>query len=316
MLCLYKERSDNLNRALILLIIVSMFLTGCSKTDLKAVQNNLEQAKNYNSVIKLKIKGEVKKEKLDINKIKNANIDNINGTAKISTISSTNNEVYYIKTGNDKAVTYKKVNNVYESKEVEKDENSLYYITAFINENSEVVQKDNIDDKIIYVLKLKKDRVSSFLKSYLDITPILEDGYSVINDVLVKITVNKNGIIENLNAEFKDVLKCRKTNCEFDKFNINIDYSDFNESKSIKIPNKIIENSIDSKIAKIRQYAFEYIDEVNKLELGSTTFENKLGYTIESTKLTIVDNVVESGLINLQGYTIEIENKQIGIPQK
>ena len=50
--------------------------------------------------------------------------------------------------------------------------------------------------------------------------------------------------------------------------------------------------------------------------MGSTTYTNTLGYSIESAELTIVDNIVQSGNIAINNYNIKIINGEIGIPEK
>lgn len=305
-----------MKKLLTLLLFACIFVTGCDKNSLKDAQAKLETAHNYTASIVVSIKGDFEKNDITYRTRNKVTIDRITGTAKINADITTNNETrsetYYIKTDKDNATTYKKVDGIYNATTEKKDQNSLYYITAFINENSEVLRKERIDDKTCYVIVLKKDRIASFLSSYYDVSFINKDKVSVTDDALIYIHVDKNNNIESIEADFTEIVKYNNKSLE--RFYLLIDYVSFNENDEVKIPSQILENSVDEKVLSIRRYAIDYVKEVNGLKLGNTITTNTIGYTIDSANLTVVDDVVKNGIIIIDGYTIEVQDGKISIP--
>ena len=305
-----------MKKLLTLLLFACIFVTGCDKNSLKDAQSKLETAHNYTASIVVSIKGDFEKNDITYRTRNKVTIDRITGTAKINADITTNNETtsetYYIKTDKDNATTYKKVDGIYNATTEKKDQNSLYYITAFINENSEVLRKEHIDDKTCYVIVLKKDRIASFLSSYYDVSFINKDKISVIDDALIYIHVDKNNNIESIEADFTEIVKYNNKSLE--RFYLLIDYVSFNENDEVKIPSQILENSVDEKVLSIRRYAIDYVKEVNGLKLGNTITTNTIGYTIDSANLTVVDDIVKNGIIIIDGYTIEVQDGKISIP--
>lgn len=305
-----------MKKLLTLLLFACIFVTGCDKNSLKDAQSKLETAHNYTASIVVSIKGDFEKNDITYRTRNKVTIDRITGTAKINADITTNNETrsetYYIKTDKDNATTYKKVDGIYNATTEKKDQNSLYYITAFINENSEVLRKEHIDNKTCYVIVLKKDRIASFLSSYYDVSFINKDKISVTDDALIYIHVDKNNNIESIEADFTEIVKYNNKSLE--RFYLLIDYVSFNENDEVKIPSQILENSVDEKVLSIRRYAIDYVKEVNGLKLGNTITTNTIGYTIDSANLTVVDDVVKNGTIIIDGYTIEVQDGKISIP--
>ena len=305
-----------MKKLLTLLLFACIFVTGCDKNSLKDAQSKLETAHNYTASIVVSIKGDFEKNDITYRTRNKVTIDRITGTAKINADITTNNETrsetYYIKTDKDNATTYKKVDGIYNATTEKKDQNSLYYITAFINENSEVLRKEHIDNKTCYVIVLKKDRIASFLSSYYDVSFINKDKISVTDDALIYIHVDKNNNIESIEADFTKIVKYNNKSLE--RFYLLIDYVSFNENDEVKIPSQILENSVDEKVLSIRRYAIDYVKEVNGLKLGNTITTNTIGYTIDSANLTVVDDVVKNGTIIIDGYTIEVQDGKISIP--
>lgn len=302
-----------------LLLIACIFITGCENNTMENVQKKLERAKTYQADVSLNIEGTFDNEEIIYERKKRVLIDNINGTAKVDAKIELNGkkdkETYYINTNKDTAITYRKTNNHYELKEESKDLNSMYYITAFINQNSTIIQEEKEKNGKKYVIKLDKNRVISFLNSYYDVVFLNEDNIKVEKDVLLYLTVDKQGYTKNLEADFSQAIKYRNLNYEIKKFRLNIEYSKYNKSKSVIIPDEILKNSNNTKTT-IRQYAIDYVKEVNDLKLGSTTYTNTLGYSITSAELTIVDDVVQSGNVIIENYNIKIVNGEIGYPEK
>ena len=309
-----------MKKIITLLLIACIFITGCGKTSMKDVQQNLENAENYQANVDLRIKGTFNKEKIDYKRTKTIKIDNINGTAKVNANvllnDETYKETYYIKTNKDTAITYKLVDGNYQQHQESKDQNSIYYITAFINQNSTIIQQEKNKLGTEYVIKLEKNRVISFLNSYYDVSFLNEDNIIVDNDVLIHLDVDKSGYAKKLEADFENAIRYKVSNYDIDDFKLIINYSKYNKNKNILIPDEILTNSLDAKLTTIRQYAIDYVKGVNDLKLGSTTYTNTLGYSIESAELTIVDNIVQSGNIAINNYNIKITNGEIGIPEK
>ena len=309
-----------MKKIITLLLIACIFITGCGKTSMKDVQQNLENAENYQANVDLRIKGTFNKKKIDYKRTKTIKIDNINGTAKVKANvllnDETYKETYYIKTNKDTAITYKLVDGNYQQHQESKDQNSIYYITAFINQNSTIIQQEKNKLGTEYVIKLEKNRVISFLNSYYDVSFLNEDNIIVDKDVLIHLDVDKSGYAKKLEADFENAIRYNVSNYDIDDFKLIINYSKYNKNKNILIPDKILTNSLDAKLTTIRQYAIDYVKGVNDLKLGSTTYTNTLGYSIESAELTIVDNIVQSGNIAINNYNIKIINGEIGIPEK
>lgn len=309
-----------MKKIITLLLIACIFITGCGKTSMKDVQQNLENAENYQANVELKIKGTFNKERIDYKRTKTIKIDNINGTAKVKANvllnDETYKETYYIKTNKDTAITYKLVDGNYQQHQESKDQNSIYYITAFINQNSTIIQQEKNKLGTEYVIKLEKNRVISFLNSYYDVSFLNEDNIIVDEDVLIHLDVDKSGYAKKLEADFENAIRYKVSNYDIDDFKLIINYSKYNKNKNILIPDEILTNSLDAKLTTIRQYAIDYVKGVNDLKLGSTTYTNTLGYSIESAELTIVDNIVQSGNIAINNYNIKITNGEIGIPEK
>ena len=309
-----------MKKIITLLLIACIFITGCGKTSMKDVQQNLENAENYQANVELRIKGTFNKERIDYKRTKTIKIDNINGTAKVKANvllnDETYKETYYIKTNKDTAITYKLVDGNYQQHQESKDQNSIYYITAFINQNSTIIQQEKNKLGTEYVIKLEKNRVISFLNSYYDVSFLNEDNIIVDEDVLIHLDVDKSGYAKKLEADFENAIRYKVSNYDIDDFKLIINYSKYNKNKNILIPDEILTNSLDAKLTTIRQYAIDYVKGVNDLNLGSTTYTNTLGYSIESAELTIVDNIVQSGNIAINNYNIKIINGEIGIPEK
>lgn len=309
-----------MKKIITLLLIACIFITGCGKTSMKDVQQNLENAENYQANVDLRIKGTFNKKKIDYKRTKTIKIDNINGTAKVNANvllnDETYKETYYIKTNKDTAITYKLVDGNYQQHQESKDQNSIYYITAFINQNSTIIQQEKNKLGTEYVIKLEKNRVISFLNSYYDVSFLNEDNIIVDKDVLIHLDVDKSGYAKKLEADFENAIRYKVSNYDIDDFKLIINYSKYNKNKNILIPDEILTNSLDAKLTTIRQYAIDYVKGVNDLKLGSTTYTNTLGYSIESAELTIVDNIVQSGNIAINNYNIKIINGEIGIPEK
>ena len=309
-----------MKKIITLLLIACIFITGCGKTSMKDVQQNLENAENYQANVELRIKGTFNKERIDYKRTKTIKIDNINGTAKVNANvllnDETYKETYYIKTNKDTAITYKLVDGNYQQHQESKDQNSIYYITAFINQNSTIIQQEKNKLGTEYVIKLEKNRVISFLNSYYDVSFLNEDNIIVDEDVLIHLDVDKSGYAKKLEADFENAIRYKVSNYDIDDFKLIINYSKYNKNKNILIPDEILTNSLDAKLTTIRQYAIDYVKGVNDLKLGSTTYTNTLGYSIESAELTIVDNIVQSGNIAINNYNIKITNGEIGIPEK
>ena len=309
-----------MKKIITLLLIACIFITGCGKTSMKDVQQNLENAENYQANVDLRIKGTFNKKKIDYKRTKTIKIDNINGTAKVNANvllnDETYKETYYIKTNKDTAITYKLVDGKYQQHQESKDQNSIYYITAFINQNSTIIQQEKNKLGTEYVIKLEKNRVISFLNSYYDVSFLNEDNIIVDKDVLIHLDVDKSGYAKKLEADFENAIRYNVSNYDIDDFKLIINYSKYNKNKNILIPDEILTNSLDAKLTTIRQYAIDYVKGVNDLKLGSTTYTNTLGYSIESAELTIVDNIVQSGNIAINNYNIKIINGEIGIPEK
>ena len=309
-----------MKKIITLLLIACIFITGCGKTSMKDVQQNLENAENYQANVDLRIKGTFNKKKIDYKRTKTIKIDNINGTAKVKANvllnDKTYKETYYIKTNKDTAITYKLVDGNYQQHQESKDQNSIYYITAFINQNSTIIQQEKNKLGTEYVIKLEKNRVISFLNSYYDVSFLNEDNIIVDEDVLIHLDVDKSGYAKKLEADFENAIRYNVSNYDIDDFKLIINYSKYNKNKNILIPDEILTNSLDAKLTTIRQYAIDYVKGVNDLKLGSTTYTNTLGYSIESAELTIVDNIVQSGNIAINNYNIKIINGEIGIPEK
>ncbi len=309
-----------MKKIITLLLIACIFITGCGKTSMKDVQQNLENAENYQANVELRIKGTFNKERIDYKRTKTIKIDNINGTAKVKANvllnDETYKETYYIKTNKDTAITYKLVDGNYQQHQESKDQNSIYYITAFINQNSTIIQQEKNKLGTEYVIKLEKNRVISFLNSYYDVSFLNEDNIIVDEDVLIHLDVDKSGYAKKLEADFENSIRYKVSNYDIDDFKLIINYSKYNKNKNILIPDEILTNSLDAKLTTIRQYAIDYVKGVNDLKLGSTTYTNTLGYSIESAELTIVDNIVQSGNIAINNYNIKITNGEIGIPEK
>ena len=309
-----------MKKIITLLLIACIFITGCGKTSMKDVQQNLENAENYQANVDLRIKGTFNKKKIDYKRTKTIKIDNINGTAKVNANvllnDETYKETYYIKTNKDTAITYKLVDGNYQQHQESKDQNSIYYITAFINQNSTIIQQEKNKLGTEYVIKLEKNRVISFLNSYYDVSFLNEDNIIVDKDVLIHLDVDKSGYAKKLEADFENAIRYNVSNYDIDDFKLIINYSKYNKNKNILIPDEILTNSLDAKLTTIRQYAIDYVKGVNDLKLGSTTYTNTLGYSIESAELTIVDNIVQYGNIAINNYNIKIINGEIGIPEK
>lgn len=309
-----------MKKIITLLLIACIFITGCGKTSMKDVQQNLENAENYQANVDLRIKGTFNKERIDYKRTKTIKIDNINGTAKVNANvllnDETYKETYYIKTNKDTAITYKLVDGNYQQHQESKDQNSIYYITAFINQNSTIIQQEKNKLGTEYVIKLEKNRVISFLNSYYDVSFLNEDNIIVDKDVLIHLDVDKSGYAKKLEADFENAIRYNVSNYDIDDFKLIINYSKYNKNKNILIPDEILTNSLDAKLTTIRQYAIDYVKGVNDLKLGSTTYTNTLGYSIESAELTIVDNIVQYGNIAINNYNIKIINGEIGIPEK
>ena len=309
-----------MKKIITLLLIACIFITGCGKTSMKDVQQNLENAENYQANVDLRIKGTFNKKKIDYKRTKTIKIDNINGTAKVNANvllnDETYKETYYIKTNKDTAITYKLVDGNYQQHQESKDQNSIYYITAFINQNSTIIQQEKNKLGTEYVIKLEKNRAISFLNSYYDVSFLNEDSIIVDKDVLIHLDVDKSGYAKKLEADFENAIRYNVSNYDIDDFKLIINYSKYNKNKNILIPDEILTNSLDAKLTTIRQYAIDYVKGVNDLKLGSTTYTNTLGYSIESAELTIVDNIVQSGNIAINNYNIKIINGEIGIPEK
>ena len=309
-----------MKKIITLLLIACIFITGCGKTSMKDVQQNLENAENYQANVDLRIKGTFNKKKIDYKRTKTIKIDNINGTAKVKANvllnDETYKETYYIKTNKDTAITYKLVDGNYQQHQESKDQNSIYYITAFINQNSTIIQQEKNKLGTEYVIKLEKNRVISFLNSYYDVSFLNEDNIIVDKDVLIHLDVDKSGYAKKLEADFENAIRYNVSNYDIDDFKLIINYSKYNKNKNILISDEILTNSLDAKLTTIRQYAIDYVKGVNDLKLGSTTYTNTLGYSIESAELTIVDNIVQSGNIAINNYNIKIINGEIGIPEK
>lgn len=309
-----------MKKIITLLLIACIFITGCGKTSMKDVQQNLENAENYQANVDLRIKGTFNKEKIDYKRTKTIKIDNINGTAKVKANvllnDETYKETYYIKTNKDTAITYKLVDGNYQQHQESKDQNSIYYITAFINQNSTIIQQEKNKLGTEYVIKLEKNRVISFLNSYYDVSFLNEDNIIVDEDVLIHLDVDKSGYAKKLEADFENAIRYKVSNYDIDDFKLIINYSKYNKNKNILIPDEILTNSLDAKLTTIRQYAIDYVKGVNDLKLGSTTYTNTLGYSIESAELTIVDNIVQSGNVVINNYNIKITNGEVGIPEK
>ena len=309
-----------MKKIITLLLIACIFITGCGKTSMKDVQQNLENAENYQANVDLRIKGTFNKKKIDYKRTKTIKIDNINGTATVNANvllnDETYKETYYIKTNKDTAITYKLVDGNYQQHQESKDQNSIYYITAFINQNSTIIQQEKNKLGTEYVIKLEKNRVISFLNSYYDVSFLNEDNIIVDKDVLIHLDVDKSGYAKKLEADFENAIRYNVSNYDIDDFKLIINYSKYNKNKNILIPDEILTNSLDAKLTTIRQYAIDYVKGVNDLKLGSTTYTNTLGYSIESAELTIVDNIVQSGNIAINNYNIKIINGEIGIPEK
>ena len=309
-----------MKKIITLLLIACIFITGCGKTSMKDVQQNLENAENYQANVDLRIKGTFNKKKIDYKRTKTIKIDNINGTAKVNANvllnDETYKETYYIKTNKDTAITYKLVDGNYQQHQESKDQNYIYYITAFINQNSTIIQQEKNKLGTEYVIKLEKNRVISFLNSYYDVSFLNEDNIIVDKDVLIHLDVDKSGYAKKLEADFENAIRYNVSNYDIDDFKLIINYSKYNKNKNILIPDEILTNSLDAKLTTIRQYAIDYVKGVNDLKLGSTTYTNTLGYSIESAELTIVDNIVQSGNIAINNYNIKIINGEIGIPEK
>lgn len=309
-----------MKKIITLLLIACIFITGCGKTSMKDVQQNLENAENYQANVDLRIKGTFNKKKIDYKRTKTIKIDNINGTAKVNANvllnDETYKETYYIKTNKDTAITYKLVDGNYQQHQESKDQNSIYYITAFINQNSTIIQQEKNKLGTEYVIKLEKNRVISFLNSYYDVSFLNEDNIIVDKDVLIHLDVDKSGYAKKLEADFENAIRYNVSNYDIDDFKLIINYSKYNKNKNILISDEILTNSLDAKLTTIRQYAIDYVKGVNDLKLGSTTYTNTLGYSIESAELTIVDNIVQSGNIAINNYNIKIINGEIGIPEK
>ena len=309
-----------MKKIITLLLIACIFITGCGKTSMKDVQQNLENAENYQANVELRIKGTFNKERIDYKRTKTIKIDNINGTAKVKANvllnDETYKETYYIKTNKDTAITYKLVDGNYQQHQESKDQNSIYYITAFINQNSTIIQQEKNKLGTEYVIKLEKNRVISFLNSYYDVSFLNEDNIIVDEDVLIHLDVDKSGYAKKLEADFENAIRYKVSNYDIDDFKLIINYSKYNKNKNILIPDEILTNSLDAKLTTIRQYAIDYVKGVNDLKLGSTTYTNTLGYSIESAELTIVDNIVQSGNIVIHNHNIKIVNGEIGLPEK
>ena len=309
-----------MKKIITLLLIACIFITGCGKTSMKDVQQNLENAENYQANVDLRIKGTFNKKKIDYKRTKTIKIDNINGTAKVNANvllnDETYKETYYIKTNKDTAITYKLVDGNYQQHQESKDQNSIYYITAFINQNSTIIQQEKNKLGTEYVIKLEKNRVISFLNSYYDVSFLNEDNIIVDKDVLIHLDVDKSGYAKKLEADFENAIRYNVSNYDIDDFKLIINYSKYNKNKNILIPDEILTNSLDAKLTTIRQYAIDYVKGVNDLKLGSTSYTYTLGFSIESAELTIVDNIVQSGNIAINNYNIKIINGEIGIPEK
>lgn len=309
-----------MKKIITLLLIACIFITGCGKTSMKDVQQNLENAENYQANVDLRIKGTFNKEKIDYKRTKTIKIDNINGTAKVKANvllnDETYKETYYIKTNKDTAITYKLVDGKYQQHQESKDQNSIYYITAFINQNSTIIQQEKNKLGTKYVIKLEKNRVISFLNSYYDVSFLNEDNIVVDKDVLLHLDVDKSGYAKRLEADFENAIRYKVSNYDIDSFKLIINYSKYNKNKNTLIPDEILTNSLDAKLTTIRQYAIDYVKGVNDLKLGSTTYTNTLGYSIDSAELTIVDSIVQSGNIVINDHNIKIVNGEIGIPEK
>ena len=193
----------------------------------------------------------------------------------------------------------------------------LYYITAFINENSELIQKEKDNNEINYVINLKKDRVLSFLDSYYDVEFLEADNIEVVKDVLIHVKANKKGIISRLDADFSEAIKYKSVkDYEIKMFKLQINYENFNGTKDVKIPERIIQNSYSEQLTNIRQYAVDYVKGVNELKLGNTTINNTFGYSIKEANLQVIENKVTEGTIIIDDYQIKIEKEKIGMPIK
>ena len=257
-----------MKKIITLLLIACIFITGCGKTSMKDVQQNLENAENYQANVDLRIKGTFNKKKIDYKRTKTIKIDNINGTAKVNANvllnDETYKETYYIKTNKDTAITYKLVDGNYQQHQESKNQNSIYYITAFINQNSTIIQQEKNKLGTEYVIKLEKNRVISFLNSYYDVSFLNEDNIIVDKDVLIHLDVDKSGYAKKLEADFENAIRYNVSNYDIDDFKLIINYSKYNKNKNILIPDEILTNSLDAKLTTIRQYAIDYVKGVNK----------------------------------------------------
>ena len=59
-----------MKKIITLLLIACIFITGCGKTSMKDVQQNLENAENYQANVDLRIKGTFNKKKIDYKRTK------------------------------------------------------------------------------------------------------------------------------------------------------------------------------------------------------------------------------------------------------
>ncbi len=313
-----------MKKKLLSLIIACLFLTGCKSVSIETVAQNLENAKNYNADIALEINGKFDDKLIDFKREKEITVDNINSSAVVEVTETINKEKttqkYYLKSNKDTITTYKTYKDYYKLKTEAKDKNSIYYLTAFINKNSAYQYIDTKGGIIHYVVTLNKDRIKDFLNSYYDVEFLENKDFEITDSVKINVYVNsKTKKIQSLNADFTPVIKF--PSYELDRFYLEINYSNFDNTEDVIIPEKVIASAVDENIINAYVNSVDYVTSVNNLSLSeqTTTYtDNSLNYNGDkpsSVSLTVLKGKVISGNIVINAYKFKVESGVVSSPK-
>jgi hypothetical protein len=243
------------------------------------------------------------------------------------TVSS---EGYISYSDDNKVITYIKDSSTEEWTKEESDNTVDSQIVSDFIAIAQKIEKVKSDDKSLkkyQIIIAKEDAIKSIssltsLLSSLDMD--IDEEYEVTDDIVIDIYVNKKSkYITKIAFDLTDSIQIKDADTEntsITKFTMELKFDKFNEVEEISIPEDVIKNAIDQKIASAKEDMEDYIQTIEYTYMFEDNIPSKVtatdldkdGVVPEKVEVTLnSDGEVENGTIVINGLTGTIKDGEV-----
>lgn len=302
------------------MLVVALLFTGCGKSPeniLKDASEKMKGLDSYHMSMKMDMELSYEGSSMSMGVSLESDIDNKSGISVMDTTSSffgmSQTQKSYASYKDGKTTTYTQSEDVWYKEESDKTESVNFDI---FGEAKSIEEVKDTEDKT-YKITLTEDQIKQLMSAAGDATEDANTADIDLSNVSIEVTV-KDGYI----AKMVMKMPMSMTN-EGQTTSVNVtisfDFSKFNEVSGVSIPQEVIDKAIDQKEYEVREYAEDYLSEIEWALFGEddtvttytdTTLEYE-GPKPTKVELTVENGYVGNGVIEIEGYRATITDGEI-----